>query len=194
MVIKMARKLVFDVGINDADYKIQPIENNRRTCSFFLAWRNMIERCYSEKYSEKYPTYTGCSVCPEWLTFSNFKKWMIQQDWQGKHLDKDLLVRGNKIYSPETCVFVDVSVNSFLTDERSNKGVYPTGVDQDNRTKILRARCGNPITGKREFLGSFQCQQKAHEAWRLRKNEIANQLADLQSDNRVADALRKRYA
>lgn len=49
---------------------------------------------------------SGCSVCEEWLTFSNFKRWMEQQDYEGKALDKDLLVSQNKTYSSETCVFV----------------------------------------------------------------------------------------
>ena len=77
----------------------------------------MLQRCYSESHLVRQPTYKGCSVCEEWLTFSNFKSWMEQQDWEGKQLDKDLLVYKNKIYSPETCVFVSSVINSFFVEK-----------------------------------------------------------------------------
>ncbi len=66
----------------------------------------MLQRCYSESYLNKRPSYRGCSVCEEWKTFSNFMAWMKNKNMENLELEKDILVPGNKLYSPETCVFV----------------------------------------------------------------------------------------
>ena len=106
------RKLVYGVGINDADYQVNPtIDGSRVMCPAYSAWHSMIERCYSEKYHDKKPTYKECYVCDEWLYFLKFKSWMEKQDYKGKELDKDILIQGNKVYSPETRIFVDKTIN-----------------------------------------------------------------------------------
>lgn len=115
-------KLVCGVGINDADYVFQKWEtiivNGKRKqkliweCDFYRTWKSMLARCYSIKTQERQPTYKGCSVSDEWLTFSVFKNWMEKQDWEDKQLDKDLLFEGNKVYSSETCVFVTRMVST----------------------------------------------------------------------------------
>lgn len=194
MVIVM-RKLVYGAGINDADYVVQPTINGKQVaCPFYRAWKGMLQRCYDSKYQAKYPAYIGCSVCDEWKTFSNFRRWMEPQDWQGKELDKDLLFIGNKIYSPDACVFVNSTTNNFTTDHGADRGEWPLGVSFHKRDGKLEARCRNPFTAKKESLGYYTCQTQAHEAWRKRKHELACQLAGLQTDKRVADALRNRYA
>lgn len=191
----MINKLVYGVGLNDADYKISSKATGKKVlCPFYLRWRNMLARCYSGKYQERQPTYIGCTVCEEWLTFSNFKKWMEAQDWQGKALDKDVLFEGNKIYSPETCAFVDVNLNSFLIDRAASRGDWPVGVCFYKRDGNFMAQCSEPFTNKRGRIGLFDCPEKAHEAWRKRKHELALLLADLQTDERVAAALRDRFS
>lgn len=192
--MKKKNKLVFGVGINDADYVVQPTVNGKRGyCPFYQAWVSMLSRCYSEKYQDKKPTYIDCSVCNEWLTFSNFKSWMEQKDWKGKHLDKDLLIEGNKVYSPTTCIFVDRMTNIFTTDSGASRGQFPIGVCFHKRVGKFRACCRNPFTKKNENLGYFTCPNQAHLAWKKRKHELACQLADLQTDERVAKVLRDRY-
>lgn len=187
-------KLVCGVGINDADYIVQQTVNGKRVpCHFYQVWKNMIMRCYSAKVQAKYHTYIGCSVSESWLIFSNFKSWMIKQDWHGKQLDKDLLIAHNKIYSAESCVFIDRATNKFITDSVAARGEYPVGVGFHKSTGKIRARCNNQFTGKLENLGYFSCPEKAHQAWKKRKHELALQLADLQNDERVAQALRVRY-
>src|SRR5690606_1832927 len=127
------RKLVCGVGVNDADYAIQKFETIGYVdgkqkqklvwgCPYYRTWANMIERCYSDKTQNKNPTYKGCSVSEEWLTFSVFKNWMEKQDWEGNQLDKDLLFEGNRLYSPETCVFVSPMVNKFIIDRGAARG------------------------------------------------------------------------
>lgn len=193
--MKSGTKLICGVGFNDADYAVNPVISGARVmCPFYQSWKHMIKRCYSKIEHQRRPRYADCSVCAEWLVFSRFKAWMITQDWEGKQLDKDILVVGNKVYSPETCAFVDSRTNSFVTERNSSRGIYPIGVHWHKRSNSFQANCNDPYTNSRIFLGSFKCQNQAHEAWRNRKHELACQLADLQTDQRVAEALRLRYA
>ena len=123
------RGLVYGIAINDADYNVAVRVNGKvKMCPFYERWKNMIARCYCKSFQSRRPTYIGCTVCKEWLTFSNFKAWMEQQDWKGKALDKDILKKDNKEYSPEKCAFIDFSLNSFLCDCSSIRGEYPIGV------------------------------------------------------------------
>lgn len=192
----MSTGLVEGWGINDADYVVQPkIDGKKVACRFYLTWKNMLRRCYNEKYRHQQPTYLNCYVDEEWRYFSNFKNWMKQQNWEGKHLDKDLLYEGNKVYSPDTCVFVHRTVNSFVIDSGAARGDCPIGVNLRKTNKYV-SRCNNPLTGKREHLGEFTCPIEAHLAWKRRKHELAIQLANSNyvTDQRVRDALMKRYA
>ena len=189
------KKLVYGVGVNDANYSVNPRVNGKRVaCPFYSKWAGMLERCYSDKYQLRQPTYIGCTVCEEWLTFSNFKAWMEQQDWQGKELDKDILKPGNKVYRPDVCVFVDSIVNTFTITCGASRGQYPLGVCIRKLEKKFNAQCRNPFTKKREHLGSFTCQDEAHQAWKKRKHELSCQLADLQDNSVIAAALRVMYA
>ena len=133
-----APRLVHGVGINDADYEVTRYEyvivDGRKKqkriwiCPYYQTWKGMLGRCYSTKYQDTRPTYKGCSVSEEWLTFSNFRAWMEKQDWEGMQLDKDLLFEGNKVYSAETCVFITREVNSFTTDCGASRGEWRVGV------------------------------------------------------------------
>lgn len=199
------KKLVHGVGLNDSDYAVQKretigyVDGKRKqklvwVCVYYRAWSNMVERCYSAKYQERYPTYTGCSVSEEWLTFSMFKNWMEKQDFEGRHLDKDLLIEGNKIYSPDTCVFITGALNNFTTDRRAARGEWLIGVCWNKAIGKFQSQCSNPFTKKRENLGYFTSEQEAHNAWLKRKLELAKELAAIQTDQRVAKALIDRYS
>lgn len=192
-------KLTHGSGINDADYVTQKCEtvNGKKKqvwiCPFYRAWRDMLKRCYNPKYQERRPTYIDCSVCEEWLTFSNFRAWMEKQVWQDKELDKDILTPGNKIYSPDTCVFVTRQLNSFLIDRAAGRGPFLIGVCWDKRDNKFQSKCCNPFTGKQECLGYFSDEQEAHQAWRKRKHKHALTYADIQYDERIANALKTRF-
>ena len=198
-------KLVYGVGVNDLPYRTQVKEEITKNggkriwkhvfiCKYYEAWRNMSERCYSKKYLESYQSYIGTSVCSEWLSATAFKKWMEKQDWSGKCLDKDIIVPGSKLYSPETCAFVLTATNSFVIASDASRGDYPIGVSLFKRTGKYRAKCGNHFTGKNEHLGHFSTPEEAHEAWRKRKHELAQLIAATESDPRVVQSLKKRYS
>lgn len=199
------RKLVFGVGINDSDYVTQKYEtigyvDGRQkqkliwVCPFYRVWCSMLNRCYSSKHQERYPTYKGCTVSADWLTFSVFKSWMKKQDFEGKHLDKDLLFEGNKVYSDKTCVFVSGEVNGFTTDSKSSRGELMIGVSWNKEKGKFQSQCRNPFTKKQEYLGYFTSEQEAHQAWLTRKLYLAKELAAIQTDPRVAKALIYRYS
>lgn len=193
-------KLVYGVGVNDAAYDVYAYEKTEGSrnavwrCPFHAVWSRMLERCYSKSSLKRCPTYVGCEVCSEWQTFSVFRAWMESQDWEGRHLDKDLLISGNKIYSPDRCVFVSKQMNAFLLDHAAARGDFPIGVTWNQNLGKFRAKCNNPFTGKREHLGYFVIPQAAHEAWRRRKHELACKYADMQTNPRLAEALRTRFA
>ena len=147
-----------------------------------------------QKYLESYPSYIGTSVCSEWLSATAFKKWMEEQDLMGKCLDKDIIVPGNRLYSPETCAFVLNTTNLFVLARDASRGEYPIGVHLFKRTGKYQAYCKNPFTGKQEHLGYFSTPEEAHEAWRKRKHDLAQRVAATESDMRVVEALRKRYS
>lgn len=198
------KKLVYGMGINDADYAVRKYETNRDVngkrkwtlvweCPYYRAWNDMLKRCYYIKYQEKQPTYKGCTVSEEWLLFSNFSGWMESQDFVGKHLDKDLLVEGNKIYSDKTCIFVTKEVNNFIVDSAASRGEWLIGACWNKRENKFISQCSNPFTKKQEHLGYFTCEIEAHQAWLKRKLELARKLAEMQTDERVAEALINRY-
>ena len=204
-MIMRPKKLVYGVGINDADYVTQRFEtigcaDGKQKqklvwkCPYYQAWVSMFRRCYSAKYQENKSTYKGCSVSTEWHTFSSFKNWMEKQDFEGKHLDKDLLFEGNKVYSHETCVFVTPSVNNFTTDNGAARGEWLIGTYWHKQKGKFLSQCNNPFTKKHEYLGLFTCEQEAHQAWLKRKLELAHELADIQTDERVARVLIERYS
>lgn len=182
-------KLLHGVGINDADYKVRPnIDGKRAMCSFYQKWTSMLKRCYSEKYQEKNPTYKGCSVVGEWLTFSNFKAWMVKQEWSGNHLDKDFLVEGNKVYGPNTCVFIGHQLNSLLNDRAAARGDYPLGVSKYRNNYQASIR----DNGIKTHLGSFSTPEEAHNAWRKAKATVLLESRVLTKDIKVKEALTAR--
>jgi hypothetical protein len=199
-MVKKKEKKVRGVGINNADYAVYKTEtvNGKSNiiwrCPYYSTWDSMLRRCYYEPYLKKYPTYQGCSVCDDWIYFMTFKAWMETKNWQGKDLDKDILVESNKVYSPETCRFVDRSLNMFLCDSGATRGEWPLGVYWQKAAGKFQVKCKNPFTKKSDYLGLFNCPEAGHLAWRKRKHELACQWADLQDDLDIAEALRKRFA
>lgn len=192
-------KLVCGVGINDAEGNVteHAIVNGKEKiiwrCPFYARWRDMLRRCYDEKLKKRAPTYEICSTIPEWLYLSKFKAWMETQEWEGKHLDKDLLFPGNKLYGPDTCIFIDQKVNKFLTDSNAARGEWPIGVSFNKRVGKYAVKCGTGAWRQNKNLGYFEDPEEAHKAWLDFKLQQAHILAADQTDERVAKALISRY-
>lgn len=188
-------KLVYGVGVNDADYPVKTVIHGKMShCPFYSVWMHMLQRCYSKRYLDSKKTYLGASVAKQWHSFLEFKDWMARQDWEGMHLDKDIIHPGNKIYSQETCAFVTPLTNNFTLDSGASRGKYLIGVYWHKRDKRYMSKCCNPFTGKQENLGSFGSELGAHLAWKRRKHELSQILAEMQSDARVKSALKVRYS
>jgi hypothetical protein len=183
-------KLVFGVGINDADYCVIPTVNGKRIhCKYYITWYSMIQRCYDSKYQTKYTTYIGCIVCEEWLTFSNFKKWMETQDFKDKQLDKDILIQGNKVYSPNTCIFVTGAINKLFVKNDANRGQYKLGVYFDKTNGKFKAHC--QVSGKQKNLGYYLTEEEAYQAYKIFKQAHIRNIALEQTDERLKEAMLK---
>lgn len=180
------QKLTYGLGINDADYSVDIINDGRQViCPLYVRWSNMLKRCYSVSFQKKNPTYIGCNVCEEWLTFSIFKKWMECQKWENMHLDKDILIDGNKTYSPDACVFVDAATNYLLTDHGRARGYLPTGVTRKGRK--YRARCN--VDNKTHNLGVHNTPEKAHSVYLNYKAMVVVDHASRIADIKVSSSL-----
>lgn len=198
------RKLVYGFGINDADYTVKvqetvgyvggrQIQKMVWRCPFYDRWCNMLRRCYSKSFKSKVKTYQQCSVCENWRYFSNFKAWMEQQDWQGKELDKDILFPGNKIYSPETCCFIEKEVNSLVVESVKTLGNFLSGVYFNKKRSKFYAQCCNKLGDGKSYLGSFDTELEAHIAWLNKKIEMVEDMRPKITNDEVYKALIKRY-
>ena len=195
--------LVEGVGINDSDgmtscwYVNLEGKKTKWFCPVYRVWQSMLNRCYNASFLEKNLTYNGCSVHSDWHSFMNFKKWMLTQDWQGNHLDKDLLVPGNKEYSADTCVFLPRHINLFMCDAGAIRGECSLGVMKTarhaNSSKPYTARITNTRAGITEWLGRYATDAEAHSAWKKRKHELAVELSKTVTDPRIINALITRY-
>lgn len=197
-------KLLWGVGVNDADYKVSKTDNYRQVwlCPYYVRWRGMLRRCYDPKALVKQPWYTGCSVIEDWFLFSNFKYWCELQESlyniniESMELDKDFLKVGNKVYSPDTCILIPKEVNVFVVDRSRNRGNKLSGASYVKRLGKWRGRVKNPFKDKEEHLGTFDTEYEAHLAWKKRKLELAEELiltGCVDYDSRIKESLRERY-
>lgn len=147
---------------------------------YYTMWLNMIKRCYNKKIQEKYPTYANCSVCNEWLNYSNFLKWVEENYIEDFCLDKDILVKGNKIYSPETCCFVPNEINVLFTKRNNFRGDLPIGVGYSESKKRYKASFTRG--GERTFLGYYSSPEEAFQVYKKAKEDWIKELANRWKD------------
>lgn len=149
----------------------------------FILWKAMLRRCYSICVDKKLTTYKDITVCEQWLNFQNFAEWCYNQtffnakDENGKSycLDKDILVKGNKIYSPETCCFVPQKINKVLLMSKAIRGDYPIGVSFHKQHQKFKASIS--LYGKTRFLGYFSTVDDAFNAYKIEKELYIKLLA-----------------
>ena len=182
---------VYGVGVLGTKY---PSKVNGIITKEYDLWNGMLERCCNDVYKKKNPTYEGCKVSDKFKSYEYFYEWCHKQIGfgnQGWQLDKDLLVKGNKIYSESTCVFLPSEINSLLTKRDNNRGEYLIGVSWHNTNKAFRASV-NKSKGKREYLGYFKTEIEAFNAYKEAKETFIKEQAEKwksQIDDRAYEAL-----
>ena len=139
----------------------------------YNAWTAMLQRCYDEKLHKKHPSYRECYVCDEWLNFQNFAGWFRKNYIDGYQLDKDLLVKGNKIYSPEACCFIPQEINLLLIKPLDRKSIYSTGVYKFRDKFIVHLR----RRGKQYHIGSYSTIENAKIAYDSAKTTYIHDIA-----------------
>ena len=149
----------------------------------------MLERCYNTKIKKVKPTYKDSICCDEWLSYENFYDWLHSQEnfevWKNlkwSAIDKDILIKGNKVYSPDTCCLVPVNVNTLFVKHDAGRGNFPIGVFK--RDKKYEAYCSNPLLNKRTVLiGSYNSQEEAFLSYKQYKENLIKQIANIEYDN-----------
>lgn len=193
-------KEVYGVGyIGVGKYKVS--DNGKHTKAYKV-WHSMIKRCYDPYYLNKNPTYIDCFVCDEWLNFQNFAEWYYENAYNCNNekmcLDKDILNKGNKIYSPETCVLVPERVNTLFIKCNATRGEYPIGVTYYKNNDKLLVQCRIFENGKNKikYLGSFPLNRpfQAFYVYKTFKENYIKQVADEYKDlipQKLYDAMYK---
>lgn len=172
------KKLVQGVGINDGKY---PATLNGLITKEYSLWTSMLERCYNKKLHTMRPTYLGCNVSDNFKMYNYFYEWCQNQigfniaDYQ---LDKDLLLKHNKIYSEDNCVFIPKNINVLLTKRQSDRGILPIGVTKSGSN--FQASCS--VNGIRKYLGTFNTPELAFNAYKTFKEAHIKELAEKYKD------------
>ena len=163
---------------------------NRKGTKEYNVWSHMLKRCFDEKYKKRNPTYKNVTCCDEWLYYPNFYEWLHSQsnfdNWYNGNnwnLDKDIIIKNNKVYSPDTCCLVPCNVNSLFTKRDNDRGDLPVGVTYNKVSKKYRAQCNNPFTGKRVCVDICQTSEEAFLAYKIYKEDIIKQIAQQEFNN-----------
>ena len=172
-------KTVLSIGVTGNKY---PANINGKNSKEYRTWKHMLERCYDNDLKNKYSTYKQVTCCDEWLYYPNFYEWLHKQKnfekWLNGYkwcLDKDILVKGNKLYSPNTCCLVPQNVNNLFVNQNTIRGNLPIGVCKHKEK--FQSWCRNLITGKKCFLGTYNTPEEAFQAYKQAKESYIKQVA-----------------
>ena len=183
---------VFGVGVIGECLTVDSCGNRLKE---YQVWKGMLERCYSHKFQAKKPTYKGCTVSDSFKYYPYFKEWCEKQvgfNQEGWHLDKDILVKGNKVYSEDNCCFVPQEINRLFTKHGAKRGNHPIGVYHNKKSGRFAGMLS--INGKGKSCGEYVTAEEAFCAYKQAKEayikEFANKWKD-QIDLRVYEALMK---
>lgn len=161
----------------DADNK----EYKKRIPKSYATWSSMIKRSYDEKFHIRQPTYKDSTIAEEWLNFQNYGKWFegvynpeTMKKWS---LDKDIISKGNKTYSPETCVLVPIEINNLFTKRQNCRGEYPIGVAKRRIGKKFTAQMSTPYKST-PYIGDYETPEEAFYAYKKEKEQHIKIIAD----------------
>lgn len=173
------RGLVHNVGIYDVDFSMLKDEF---IYSAYKQWSAMLGRCYSNYVHSNQKTYQSCKTCDEWHKFSNFFEWYKLNSVDGYMLDKDILFKGNKLYSPDTCCFVPNDINIIFSHKTKQRSL-PIGVTMDKARKKYVSRINK---GHNQIhIGTFNTAEEAFLAYKQAKEDYIKEVAN-KWKNRIA--------
>ena len=182
---------VCGVGIVGTKYPISEVGVHTKE---YELWNSMLQRCYSNTYKKKYPTYEGCKCSENFKCYEYFYEWCNKQIGFGNdgfELDKDLLIKGNKIYSEDSCIFIPSEINTLLVKRGASRGEHLIGVYWHKTNKAFVARV-NKSKGGSEYLGLFNTEIEAFNAYKQAKESFVKEQANKwksKIDDRAYEAL-----
>ena len=168
---------VYGVGVVGTKY---PTTINGVQTKEYALWTGVLERCYSETLKERRPTYEGCEVSDNFKRYEYFYEWCQNQVGfgnKGWQLDKDLLIKGNKVYSESTCVFIPAEINLLLVKNTASRGEHLIGVIWCKTKKAFIAQVSKN-KGKQKNLGSFNTELEAFKAYKTAKEAFIKEQAN----------------
>lgn len=149
-------------------------------------WSNMNTRCYNDNYHEERPSYTECTICDEWLDEEtgkqNFFDWCCENFYviDGEdtvQLDKDILIKGNKVYSPDTCIFAPKKINDmFGGSSKKSDNDLPKGVSRSKKTGKYKPLVY--VEGRQVNVGMYDTPEKAWEVYACHRKCAIIAMAD----------------
>lgn len=169
-------ELVYGVGVNDDERFC--VDENGNYYPAYSAWMRMLRRCYCEDYKSENTTYKDACVCEDWLHYGNFRKWFEDDEngyKEGYELDKDIMVHGNKVYSPDKCLIVPRFINTLFTKSDKNRGDTMIGV---SRTKQGTFSTRLSKGGEQVYLGRFNTEKEAFQAYKKEKEAYIKEIAE----------------
>lgn len=173
---------VCGVGMEGTKY---PVTINGQKTKEYASWSAMITRCYTKTFSNgknHYYRYEDVKVCDEWLLYENFYEWLHNQEnfdklilLNNSAVDKDILIKGNKIYSPDTCCLVPQNVNALFIKSDRARGEFPIGVTYKTRDDVFEAQCN--VNGIETYLGRRRTPEQAFLLYKHYKEKLIKQVA-----------------
>lgn len=151
---------------------------NPRQYPSYTLWQGLINRCYQQKDYTRNLSYQNCTMCDEWLLYSNFKEWVECPHngyKKGCDIDKDILCKNNVVYSPQTCCFMPSELNKVFTRRKSSRRDMPIGVilsksgKYDARMSKYKKDC---------HIGTFNTPEEAFYAYKTAKEQYIKELAE----------------
>jgi len=161
------RSLVYGVGVNDW---VGAVKVDGKKIKEYQLWSGVLKRCFTDGFKQSRPTYKDVTCSKEWLSMTNFVNDVSKMKGFGLSgwcLDKDILQKGNKLYSKDTCCFVPAEVNNLLTKRDNSRGEFPVGVCFDKASGKFVAKLA--INGKQKNLGRFNTPEEAFQVYKLAK-------------------------
>ena len=183
-------RTIYNMGyLGEGDYTPTAIiEGENKHTQQYISWRHILERAYSELYHERFPTYKESEVCKEWLNFQNYAEWYDKNYYEVEGdfscIDKDILYKGNKIYSPDKCIFVPNRINVLFTKSDAIRGDTPIGTTYNKKQGCYIAHCSIIVNNKKKVyrIGNYFTAEEAFFAYKQFKENYIKQVADEYKD------------